>query len=189
MRDVQCVDTRDLRPLRPFHCWPGPPQPPARQACGMQRCLSWYTSSWRECSEACGGGEQHRLVTCPEPGLCPEALRPNSTRPCNTHPCTKWAVGPWGECSAPCGGGVQRRVIRCVNTHLGLPEEDNRQCSHEPWPDSARPCGTQDCEISEQRQRGCERDQLPFGSCERLRLLGRCQLPTIRARCCLTCHG
>lgn len=189
VRDVQCVDTRDLRPLRPFHCWPGPPQPPARQACGMQRCLSWYTSSWRECSEACGGGEQHRLVTCPEPGLCPEALRPNSTRPCNTHPCTKWAVGPWGECSAPCGGGVQRRVIRCVNTHLGLPEEDNRQCSHEPWPDSARPCGTRDCEISEQQQRGCERDQLPFGSCERLRLLGRCQLPTIRARCCLTCLG
>lgn len=186
VRDVQCVDTRDLRPLRPFHCRPGPAQPPARQPCGTQPCLSWYTSSWRECSEACGGGEQQRLVTCPEPGLCPEAWRPNSTRPCNTHPCTQWVVGPWGECSAPCGGGVQRRVIQCVNTHRGLPEEDSGRCGHEP--ESARPCGTRDCEISEQRRR-CELDRLPFSSCERLRLLGRCRLPSIRAQCCLTCHG
>ncbi|XP_045438216.1 LOW QUALITY PROTEIN: A disintegrin and metalloproteinase with thrombospondin motifs 7 [Pipistrellus kuhlii] len=188
VRDVQCVDARDLRPLRPFHCQPGPAPPPARRPCGSQPCLSWYTSSWRECSEACGGGEQHRLVTCPEPGLCPEALRPNATRPCNTHPCTQWAVGPWGECSAPCGGGVQRRVIRCVNTHRGLPEEDSGRCAHAPWPASARPCGTQACEVSEQRQ-GCEQDQLPFGSCERLRLLARCRLPSIRAQCCLTCRG
>ncbi|XP_016053234.1 PREDICTED: A disintegrin and metalloproteinase with thrombospondin motifs 7, partial [Miniopterus natalensis] len=130
VRDVQCVDTRSLRPLRPFHC----------------------------CSEACGGGEQQRLVTCPEPGLCEEALRPNSTRPCNTHPCTKWVVGPWNECSAPCGGGVQRRLVRCVNTQMGLPEEDNDQCSHEPWPESSRPCGTQDCEAAEH-----PRDLLPLG--------------------------
>lgn len=38
-------------------------------------------------------------MTCPEPGLCEEALRPNSTRPCNTHPCTQWVVGPWGQVS------------------------------------------------------------------------------------------
>lgn len=56
-----------------------------------------------QCSEACGGGEQQRLVTCPEPGLCEEALRPNSTRSCNTHPCTQWVVGPWGQVSK-CGG-------------------------------------------------------------------------------------
>ncbi|XP_040322647.1 A disintegrin and metalloproteinase with thrombospondin motifs 7-like, partial [Herpailurus yagouaroundi] len=73
--------------------------PPARRPCGAQPCLSWYVSSWRECSEACGGGEQRRLVTCPEPGLCEEALRPNSTRSCNTQPCTKWVVGPWGQVS------------------------------------------------------------------------------------------
>ena len=47
-RDVQCVDTRDLQPLRPFHCQPGPAKPPARRPCGAQPCLSWYTSSWRE---------------------------------------------------------------------------------------------------------------------------------------------
>ncbi|XP_032955861.1 A disintegrin and metalloproteinase with thrombospondin motifs 7 [Rhinolophus ferrumequinum] len=191
VRDVQCVDTRHLRPLRPFHCQPGPAQPPARRPCGAQPCLSWYTSSWRECSEACGGGEQQRLVTCPEPGLCEEALRPNSTRSCNTQPCTQWVVGPWGQCSAPCGGGVQRRLVKCVNTQTGLREEDNEQCGHEAWPESSRPCGTQDCDLSEPPR--CERDRLSFGFCETLRLLGRCQLPTVRAQCCRSCpspgHG
>ncbi|XP_032480213.1 A disintegrin and metalloproteinase with thrombospondin motifs 7 isoform X3 [Phocoena sinus] len=187
VRDVQCVDTRDLQPLRPFHCQPGPAKPPARRPCGTQPCLSWYISSWRECSEACGGGEQQRLVTCPEPGLCEEALRPNSTRPCNTHPCTQWVVGPWGQCSAPCGGGVQRRLVKCVNTQTGLPEEDSDQCGHEAWPESSRPCGTQDCELTEPPPLGCERDRLSFGFCETLRLLGRCQLPTVRTQCCRSC--
>ncbi|XP_053451044.1 A disintegrin and metalloproteinase with thrombospondin motifs 7 [Nycticebus coucang] len=185
VRDVQCVDTRDLRPLRPFHCQPGPAKPPAHQRCGAQPCLSWYISSWRECSEACGGGEQQRLVTCPEPGLCEEALRPPSTQPCNTHPCTQWVVGPWGQCSALCGGGIQRRLVKCVNTQTGLPEEDSDQCGHEAWPESSRPCGTEDCELVEPPR--CEHDRLSFGFCETLRLLGRCQLPTVRTQCCRTC--
>ncbi|KAL0620090.1 A disintegrin and metalloproteinase with thrombospondin motifs 7 [Plecturocebus cupreus] len=146
VRDVQCVDTRDLRPLRPFHCQLAPTKPPAHRPCGAQPCLSWYASSWRECSEACGGGEQQRLVTCPEPGLCEEALRPNATQPCNTQPCTQWVAGPWGQCSAPCGGGVQRRLVKCVNTQMGLPEEESDQCGHEAWPESSRPCGAEDCE-------------------------------------------
>ncbi|KAM7048395.1 A disintegrin and metalloproteinase with thrombospondin motifs 7 [Molossus nigricans] len=185
VRDVQCVDTRDLRPLRPFHCQPGPAPPPARQPCGALPCLSWYTSSWRECSEACGGGEQKRLVTCPQPGLCKEALRPNATRPCNTHPCTKWVVGPWSQCSATCGGGVQRRLVRCVNTQMGLPEEDSDQCSHEASPESSRPCSTQDCEVAGPPR--CEQDLLSFGFCETLSLLGHCQLPALRAQCCRSC--
>lgn len=56
-------------------------------------------SIFPQCSEACGGGEQERLVTCPEFGRCEETMRPNTTRPCNTHPCTKWVVGPWGQVS------------------------------------------------------------------------------------------
>ncbi|KAF6076482.1 ADAM metallopeptidase with thrombospondin type 1 motif 7 [Phyllostomus discolor] len=185
VRDVQCVDTQDLRPLRPFHCQAGPAQPPTRQPCGVQPCLTWYTSSWRECSEACGGGEQQRLVTCPEPGLCEEALRPNSTQPCNTHPCTQWVVGPWSQCSLPCGGGVRRRLVKCVNTQTGLPEEDGDQCAHEPWPEGSQPCGPENCEPAEPLR--CERDRLSFAFCETLRLLGRCQLPSIRAQCCLSC--
>lgn len=53
------------------------------------------------------------------------------------------------QCSAPCGGGVQRRLVKCVNTQTGLPEEDSDLCGHEAWPESSRPCGTQDCELTE----------------------------------------
>ncbi|XP_021105762.1 A disintegrin and metalloproteinase with thrombospondin motifs 7 isoform X1 [Heterocephalus glaber] len=148
VRDVHCVNIQDLQPLRPFHCQPGPAKPPHQQPCGTRPCLSWYTSSWRECSEACGGGEQQRLVTCPEPGLCEEALRPNATQPCNTHPCTKWVVGPWGQCSAPCDGGVRRRLVKCINTRTGLREEDSEQCGHEAQPEGSRPCSAKDCEVA-----------------------------------------
>lgn len=53
------------------------------------------------------------------------------------------------QCSAPCGGGVQRRLVKCVNTQTGLAEEDNDQCGHEAWPESSRPCATEDCELVE----------------------------------------
>lgn len=43
-------------------------------------------------------------MTCPEPGFCEEALRPNATQPCNTQPCTQWVVGPWGQVSGLQGG-------------------------------------------------------------------------------------
>ncbi|KAF4804457.1 hypothetical protein TURU_007719 [Turdus rufiventris] len=149
VRDVHCVDTRDQRLLRPFHCQAGLSQPPAQLPCRSSPCLPWYTSSWRECSEPCGGGEQARLVTCPEPGRCEETTRPNSTRPCNTQPCTTWVVGSWGQCSAPCGGGIQRRQVKCMDTRTGMAEEDSSLCDHEPWPESTQKCNPQDCESSE----------------------------------------
>ncbi|KFM08308.1 A disintegrin and metalloproteinase with thrombospondin motifs 7, partial [Aptenodytes forsteri] len=145
VRDVHCVDTRDQRLLRPFHCQAVLYKPPAQLPCQSTPCLDWYTSSWRECSESCGGGEQERLVTCPELGRCEEALRPNATRPCNTHPCTTWVVGSWGECTAPCGGGIQQRQVKCINTKTGLAEEDSSLCDHEPWPESTQKCNLQDC--------------------------------------------
>ncbi|KFV72207.1 A disintegrin and metalloproteinase with thrombospondin motifs 7, partial [Dryobates pubescens] len=145
VRDVHCVDTRDQRLLRPFHCQAVLYKPPEQLPCQSTPCLDWYTSSWREC----GGGEQQRLVTCPELGRCEETLRPNTTRPCNTHPCTTWVVGSWGECTAPCGGGIQRRQVKCINTKTGLAEEDSSLCDHEPWPESTQKCNPQDCESSE----------------------------------------
>uniref|UniRef100_A0A4X2KXJ5 ADAM metallopeptidase with thrombospondin type 1 motif 7 n=1 Tax=Vombatus ursinus TaxID=29139 RepID=A0A4X2KXJ5_VOMUR len=185
-RDVHCVDSRDRRLLRPFHCQPGLFKPLGQLSCHVDPCLDWYTSSWRECSEACGGGEQERLVTCPEFGRCEETVRPNTTRPCNTHPCTKWVVGPWGQCSITCGGGIQRRLVKCVNTKTGQPEEDNSLCDHEAWPENSQRCSPQDCLV-------CDRDRLTFSFCETLHLLGRCRLPTVRVQCCKTCsqdsHG
>nr|XP_041574315.1 A disintegrin and metalloproteinase with thrombospondin motifs 7 [Taeniopygia guttata] len=187
VRDVHCVDTRDQRLLRPFHCQAGLPQPPAQLPCHSAPCLAWYTSSWRECSEPCGGGEQARLVTCPEPGRCEEALRPNSTRPCNSQPCTTWVVGSWGQCSAPCGGGIQRRQVKCIDTRSGVPEEDSSLCHHQPWPESTQKCNPQDCDSS-QPGAPCQRDRLSFAFCRTLRLLGRCPLPTVRAQCCRSCR-
>ncbi|NXT78962.1 ATS7 metalloproteinase, partial [Zapornia atra] len=190
VRDVHCIDTRDQRLLRPFHCQAVLYKPPAQLPCQSAPCLDWYTSSWRECTESCGGGEQERLVTCPELGRCEEALRPNTTRPCNTHPCTTWLVGSWGECTAPCGGGIQRRQVKCINTKTGLAEEDSSLCDHEPWPESTQKCNAQDCESSEAGF-VCERDRLTFGFCQTLRVLGRCHLPTVHLQCCRSCrqHG
>ncbi|NWV74759.1 ATS7 metalloproteinase, partial [Dasyornis broadbenti] len=190
VRDVQCIDTRDQRLLRPFHCQAVLSQPPAQLPCQSAPCLAWYTSSWRECSEPCGGGEQARLVTCPEPGRCEETLRPNSSRPCNTQPCTTWVVGSWGQCSAPCGGGIQRRQVKCIDTRTGVAEEDSSLCDHEPWPESTQKCNPQDCDSSEPGV-PCERDRLTFAFCQTLRLLGRCHLPTVHVQCCRSCrqHG
>lgn len=78
--------------------WEGAASDPARALTTSSTCPGTPLPS--QCSEACGGGEQQRLVTCPEPGLCEEALRPNATRPCNTQPCTQWVVGPWGQVSS-----------------------------------------------------------------------------------------
>ncbi|NXL62869.1 ATS7 metalloproteinase, partial [Chordeiles acutipennis] len=190
VRDVHCIDTRDQRLLRPFHCQAVLYKPPVQLPCQSPPCLDWYTSSWRECSESCGGGEQERLVTCPELGRCEETLRPNTTRSCNTHPCTTWVVGSWGECTAPCGGGIQRRQVKCINTKTGLAEEDSSLCDHEPWPESSQKCNLQDCESSESGF-VCERDRLTFSFCQTLRLLGRCHLPTVHLQCCRSCrqHG
>ncbi|NXX11830.1 ATS7 metalloproteinase, partial [Podargus strigoides] len=190
VRDVHCVDTRDRRLLRPFHCQAVLYKPPVQLPCHSTPCLGWYTSSWRECSEACGGGQQERLVTCPELGRCEETLRPNATRPCNTHPCTTWVVGSWGQCTAPCGGGIQRRQVKCINTKTGVAEEDSSLCDHEPWPESTQKCNPQDCESSEAGS-VCERDRLTFSFCQTLRVLGRCHLPTVRLQCCHSCrqHG
>uniref|UniRef100_A0A663MYE2 ADAM metallopeptidase with thrombospondin type 1 motif 7 n=1 Tax=Athene cunicularia TaxID=194338 RepID=A0A663MYE2_ATHCN len=187
VRDVHCVDTRDQRLLRPFHCQAVLYKPLAQLTCQSMPCLDWYTSSWRECSESCGGGEQERLVTCPELGRCEETSRPNATRPCNTHPCTTWVVGSWGECTAPCGGGIQRRQVKCINTKTGLAEEDSSLCDHEPWPESTQKCNPQDCESSESGF-VCERDRLTFGFCQTLRVLGRCHLPTVYLQCCRSCR-
>ncbi|XP_062439542.1 A disintegrin and metalloproteinase with thrombospondin motifs 7 isoform X1 [Rhea pennata] len=187
VRDVHCIDTRDQRLLRPFHCQAVLYKPPAQTPCQSKPCLDWYTSSWRECSESCGGGEQERLVTCPELGRCDEMLRPNNTRPCNTHPCTKWVVGSWGQCTATCGGGIQQRQVKCINTKTGAAEEDSSLCDHEPWPENTQKCNPQDCENTE-LSLVCQRDRLTFTFCQTLRLLGRCQLATVRAQCCRTCR-
>uniref|UniRef100_A0A4W3JXF6 ADAM metallopeptidase with thrombospondin type 1 motif 7 n=1 Tax=Callorhinchus milii TaxID=7868 RepID=A0A4W3JXF6_CALMI len=182
LRDVQCINIRDRRPLRPFHCQPVLHKPPTRLVCSSKQCMDWYISSWGDCSQGCDGGEQERLVLCPEVNHCDRATRPNKTRTCNPQPCTKWMMGSWGQCTVTCGGGIQRRLVKCVNTVTGLSEEDNSRCDHEPWPENSQKCNLQDCSYV------CDRDRLTFSFCQTLRMLGRCYLHTVRAQCCQTCR-
>lgn len=186
-REVQCFDMRDQRPLRPFHCRAMSSRPQTQIPCNPQPCLDWYTSSWGQCSEVCGGGEQQRIVACPEEDRCDKDLQPSSIQSCNSQPCAQWLTGSWGQCSASCGGGVQRRLIKCVNTKAETDEEvDQAQCDHEPQPESTQKCNLQECE-SAPSGAVCVRDRLTFRFCQTLRWLGRCHLPNIRAQCCKTC--
>uniref|UniRef100_A0A3Q1FVA1 ADAM metallopeptidase with thrombospondin type 1 motif 7 n=1 Tax=Acanthochromis polyacanthus TaxID=80966 RepID=A0A3Q1FVA1_9TELE len=182
LRDVHCFDLRDQRPLRPFHCRAMSSRPQTQMPCNLQPCLQWYASSWGQCSEVCGGGEQQRIVTCPEDDRCDRDVQPSSIQPCNTQPCAQWLTGSWGQCSASCGGGVQHRLIKCVDTKAEADEEvDQDRCDHEPPPDSSKKCNLQECETV------CLRDRLSFRFCQTLRWLGRCLLPNVQSQCCKTC--
>nr|XP_046204805.1 A disintegrin and metalloproteinase with thrombospondin motifs 7-like [Oncorhynchus gorbuscha] len=187
LREIQCFDTRDQRPLRPFHCQTVSTRPVARMPCLPQPCLDWYSSSWGQCSEVCGGGEQQRLVTCPEEDRCDEAHLPSNIQACNSQPCTQWVTGSWGQCSASCGGGVQRRLVKCVNTKTEPEEEeDHAQCDSEPWPENSQKCNLNECD-SGPAGLTCLRDRLTFRFCQTLQWLGRCHLPAVRTQCCKTC--
>ncbi|XP_061077222.1 A disintegrin and metalloproteinase with thrombospondin motifs 7 [Conger conger] len=185
-REVQCYDTRDRRPLRPFHCQPIALRPAGRMSCNPQPCLDWYSSSWGECSELCGGGEQQRLVTCPEPEKCDDSLRLDSIQACNTQPCAQWVTGSWGQCSVSCGGGVQLRLVKCVDTITEREEEERERCDHQPWPENTQKCNLQECDSTSPGY-VCLRDSLAFRFCQSLQWLGRCHLPPVRAQCCKTC--
>lgn len=50
LREVQCFDLRDQRPLRPFHCRAMSARPQTTMPCNLQPCLEWYTSSWGQVS-------------------------------------------------------------------------------------------------------------------------------------------
>uniref|UniRef100_A0A671V7U1 ADAM metallopeptidase with thrombospondin type 1 motif 7 n=1 Tax=Sparus aurata TaxID=8175 RepID=A0A671V7U1_SPAAU len=184
-REVQCFDMRDQRQLRPFHCRAMSSRPQSQMPCNLQPCLNWYTSSWGQCSEVCGGGEQQRIVACPEEERCNRDLQPSNIQSCNVQPCAQWLTGSWGQCSASCGGGVQHRLIKCVNTKAETEEEvDQAQCDHQPQPESIQKCNLQECESAPSV---CVRDRLTLRFCHTLRWLGRCLLPNVRAQCCKTC--
>ncbi|KAM3877419.1 A disintegrin and metalloproteinase with thrombospondin motifs 7 [Diretmus argenteus] len=186
LREVQCFDMRDQRHLRPFHCQAISPRPRTRRPVTLSPCLDWYTSSWGQCSEVCGGGEQQRMVTCPEEDQCDKELLPGNIQSCNSQSCVQWLTGSWGQCSASCGGGVQRRLIKCVNTKTETEEVDQTQCDHEPQPENVQKCKIHECE-SVPSGAVCLRDRLTFRFCQTLHWLGRCHVPTVRAQCCRTC--
>uniref|UniRef100_A0A3P8ZGM4 Peptidase M12B domain-containing protein n=1 Tax=Esox lucius TaxID=8010 RepID=A0A3P8ZGM4_ESOLU len=143
-REVQCVDSQNGRPLRPFHCQALSSRPPSTLSCRSQPCQPWRTSPWGQCSRSCGGGLTERLVYCPELQHCSPTQRPNDREACNPQPCSNWDPQDWEECSVSCGGGVQRRVVRCVLEESG--SVDDSLCKQSSKPDTLRKCNMQECQ-------------------------------------------
>ncbi|XP_021693567.1 papilin isoform X5 [Aedes aegypti] len=84
---------------------------------------SWTYTPYEPCSASCGGGIQHRNVTCNsrttlkqvEEGLCDATARPAESQKCALEACPpQWSEGPWSNCSMPCGSeGKQTRDVHC----------------------------------------------------------------------------
>ncbi|XP_057396903.1 A disintegrin and metalloproteinase with thrombospondin motifs 12 isoform X1 [Balaenoptera acutorostrata] len=186
IREIQCVDSRDHRSLRPFHCQflAGPP-PPLSMSCNLEPCEEWQVEPWSQCSRSCGGGVQKRGVTCPG-GLCDWTKRPTSIAPCNGHPCCHWATGNWDLCTASCGGGFQKRTVHCVASENNKTEDqDQCLCDHEPRPPEFQKCNQQACRKNADLL--CTKDKLSASFCQTLKTMKKCSVPTVRAQCCLSC--
>nr|XP_058916802.1 A disintegrin and metalloproteinase with thrombospondin motifs 12 isoform X2 [Kogia breviceps] len=186
IREIQCVDSRDHRSLRPFHCQflAGTP-PPLSMSCNLEPCEEWQVEAWSQCSRSCGGGIQQRGVTCPG-GLCDWTKRPTSIAPCNGHPCCHWATGNWDLCTASCGGGFQKRTVHCVASENNKTEDQDRcLCDHEPRPPEFQKCNQQACRKNADLL--CTKDKLSASFCQTLKTMKKCSVPTVRAQCCLSC--
>uniref|UniRef100_A0A3P8ZG93 Peptidase M12B domain-containing protein n=1 Tax=Esox lucius TaxID=8010 RepID=A0A3P8ZG93_ESOLU len=145
-REVQCVDSQNGRPLRPFHCQALSSRPPSTLSCRSQPCQPWRTSPWGQCSRSCGGGLTERLVYCPELQHCSPTQRPNDREACNPQPlCNSCCVVCVCQCSVSCGGGVQRRVVRCVLEESG--SVDDSLCKQSSKPDTLRKCNMQEGQL------------------------------------------
>lgn len=47
-RDVHCIDVREKRLLRPFHCQLLGYKPQLSTTCNMEPCLQWHVEPWNE---------------------------------------------------------------------------------------------------------------------------------------------
>ncbi|XP_053153473.1 A disintegrin and metalloproteinase with thrombospondin motifs 12 [Hemicordylus capensis] len=96
-RDAQCIDVRDNRILRPFHCQLVEHKPQLSISCNAEPCLEWHVEPWNECSVSCGGGVQQRAVKCismenntvKEESLCEQETKPLDSQKCNLQECMR----------------------------------------------------------------------------------------------------
>lgn len=84
---------------------------------------NWTHMEFGPCSASCGGGVQHRNVSCNnrfnldrvDDHFCDERTKPVESQECGTEPCAPhWQTAEWGKCSKGCGSdGVQNRTVTC----------------------------------------------------------------------------
>ncbi|XP_012874125.1 PREDICTED: A disintegrin and metalloproteinase with thrombospondin motifs 12 [Dipodomys ordii] len=186
IREIQCMDSRDHRSLRPFHCQFLAGIPPLlSMSCNPEPCEEWQVEPWSQCSRSCGGGIQERKVSCPG-SLCDWTKRPPSTVSCNSHLCCHWATGDWNLCNTSCGGGFQKRTVHCVPSEDNTTEEsDQCLCDHEPRPPEFQKCNQQACRKNADIH--CTKDRLSASFCQTLKSMKKCSVPTVRAQCCSSC--
>ncbi|XP_061623007.1 A disintegrin and metalloproteinase with thrombospondin motifs 12 [Phyllopteryx taeniolatus] len=185
-RDVQCVDSQNQRPLRPFHCQAVSSKPVSTLTCPHKVCVDWNVSPWGPCSGSCGEGMRERLVYCPVPHGCGATPRPNSTESCSLKPCTNWRTEEWEQCSASCGGGQQQRDVICVNNEDSGVMPDSL-CEKMSKPEALRKCNMQECQTASGPM--CRKNTMSSRFCAKLKLLGRCSLRSVQRQCCSTCRS
>ncbi|XP_074788776.1 A disintegrin and metalloproteinase with thrombospondin motifs 12 [Athene noctua] len=96
-RDVHCIDVREKRLLRPFHCQLLGYKPQLNTSCNMEPCLQWRVEPWNECSVSCGVGIQQRPVKCTnietneteDDSMCVDKPKPTEYQKCNLQECRK----------------------------------------------------------------------------------------------------
>ncbi|XP_068107345.1 A disintegrin and metalloproteinase with thrombospondin motifs 12 isoform X2 [Hyperolius riggenbachi] len=186
-REVQCVDVRENRPLRPFHCQAPGHNPMQNTSCNPEPCLWWLAKPWSECSKTCGSGVRKRDVICPKENRCDLKKIPMLLLNCSQEPCTSWRTSNWTECSASCGNGAQQRTLQCIDSDSNT-SVNMSLCEKEPKPENTKECNIKKCAITKRTDApSCKKDNLSVNFCNTVKAIGKCSLKSIYSQCCFTC--
>ncbi|XP_059534365.1 ADAMTS-like protein 3 isoform X2 [Myotis daubentonii] len=171
-RDVYCLHPGET-PVPAAEC--GDDKPHALQACNQFDCPpGWHIDDWQPCPRTCGGGTQHRRVTCRQlltdgsfltlsGELCP-GPQASSRKSCARTDCPpQLSVGDWSQCSVSCGVGTQRRKQVCQRlTAKGrrVPVSE-ALCGELPGPPLVRSCQMPACSKRKAETQPAPREQGP----------------------------
>ncbi|NXI45019.1 ATS12 metalloproteinase, partial [Galbula dea] len=186
-RDVHCIDVREKRLLRPFHCQLLGYKPQLNTSCNLDPCLQWRVDPWNEVLLFKRSFENEQLTQLTVTVRSHDVnwtKRPNAIASCNSQPCIQYVQIALFQCSVSCGGGIQQRTVKCMNIETNETEPKN-MCVDKPKPTEYHQCNLQECRKSTGLL--CSKDQLSVLFCQRLKDIGKCLLPSIQIQCCFTC--
>ncbi|XP_078655605.1 uncharacterized protein LOC144902202 isoform X3 [Branchiostoma floridae x Branchiostoma belcheri] len=89
--------------------------------------------SYSTCSEACGGGTQHRTRT--RNSCCGYPSQETQSSTCNTHSCCSCTWRPWStwsSCSRTCGGGTMTRTRHRDSCCSPSSDSETMSCNTQP---------------------------------------------------------